>query len=284
MAFPISGYESLAQQIFAINADSGNLMNQALQMAALVSAGQTPDHPLLQQLEGQLGPVPRRPDNSVYTRYQELQQSLGQREAEAGEAVTQNQDEIKDSFFDEFHYEFGADGKPTVVEGKETLESKMKRLKWERDRVRTAGEGFDSSPAGRAMLDELRGLQEDLAQTRDPKVREELTRRLADAQFRYTIEKGRAQMHADLPPTDGEGRAGDLARQMHDFQDQALDDFQAVHFDNQDILANDPDGKAIAEYTEAHREYMLRANELLRQQSTFDPDTMFRAGQNLGLL
>lgn len=275
MAVPQLGIGPGLQQFLNWNINSAQIGDVALQMAGVLSGNGS----AFEMANSELGTGPVPPPQAAYQRFQTLQSELSGREQEALARLSEEPKELTEALFDDYHYDFSGGGEPRLVEGGENLEQRLQRLDWERERSGRARDAFESGPVAAGLNLRMDQLQEAIAQERDPARRQELSEQLSETQLNYQAQLGRALLDASLPPAGSAPVADRLRGYLHGL----VDDYMEVHRENRQILANDPDGRAIAAYQTQMQAFMQRASQLLQEasQQAFDPNAMRNAALGL---
>lgn len=166
-----------------------------------------------------------------------LQQTYGPlMEAESKlqeESVAAAQD-LKKEIFADHHYEFdGNDQNPKLVDGKETVAQKAKRLAYERKQKIAAAQRVSASP----QAAEQRRLSELVA--KDPN-NKGLLLQLDAANTALQVESMKANLAAELPVSAEGATATEALNGLRAFGESAITDWQGMHSATIQRLAADP--------------------------------------------
>lgn len=270
MAVPQIGFGPGLAQFVNWNINSSQLGDVALQMAGVLSGNGSQ----FEFASGELGTGPVPPAPEAYQRFQALQSELSGREQEALGRLSEEPKELADALFEEYHYEF-VDGAPRLVEGKESFEQRLERRQWERERQGSARDAFETGPVAAGLNLRMDQLRQQLDAERDPARRQQLSEELSETQFTYQAQLGRALLDASLPPAGTAPVTDRLRGYLHGL----LDDYLEVRQENRDILAADPDGRALAAYQLEMQAFSARASRLMQEAAAqaFDPNAMRNA-------
>ncbi|MEW6282215.1 MAG: hypothetical protein AB1758_26655 [Candidatus Eremiobacterota bacterium] len=217
--------------------------------------------------------TPRPPRFEMFQAYSQMQTQFQQEEQSAATGLVNNINSLHDSLFTTQHYEFGADGTPTLTEGAETFDQRLQRLEWEKVQERTARESFAAEKAAlQARVNEImQSGRYDMA----------ALEQIQKAETELNIRTEVAALMSKLPPGSDTADPTTAQRRLYEFAQSGLNDFFDLRRRNEAILNNSEAGRAVREFIEETRRYLA---SLPPRPAGFDPNALRNFGRNQGLI